>query len=364
MASPIRVRNLTRSPLRIGPTGVPVVGPTGVATSVEVDLDNPTVRRDLSRTFPRWVLESQLNSSNQEILNGSPLTGTFRENMSRTDITTDAATAWGATGVMTCCAVPVQGGDVITNINFVSGATAAVALTHQVASLYTAPLANAVQSLTINATGGTFTITYSAQTTAAIAWNATPAAVQSALWLISSINPGNVIVTGTPATATSVGTYTLTFSGVLSGQAITTVTTTATSLTGGAGTATPAAVTAGSPSQLIGYSTDVTSSAWAANQPKTFVLANASTGYTIPYTVPDDGIVYATIFMTKTTTFPSLVCNTLPLVSTAIGYPSGTSSQTVVPLCIASGSALTTAPPATIAAGYAGWAVVPYCYLS
>jgi hypothetical protein len=47
-------------------------------------------------------------------------------------------------------------------------------------------------------TGGTFTLTFGAQTTTAIAYNATAAAVQAALVALSSIGAGNVSVTGGP----------------------------------------------------------------------------------------------------------------------------------------------------------------------
>jgi len=50
--------------------------------------------------------------------------------------------------------------------------------------------------------GGDFTLTYSAQTTAAIAYDAAAAAVQSALEALSNIAPGEVTVTGGPGPST------------------------------------------------------------------------------------------------------------------------------------------------------------------
>ncbi|MGZ3677032.1 MAG: P22 phage major capsid protein family protein [Ktedonobacterales bacterium] len=57
---------------------------------------------------------------------------------------------------------------------------------------------HSVQTLTINGTptGGTFTLTYAGQTTAAIAYNASAAAVESALWALSSIGTGFARVSG------------------------------------------------------------------------------------------------------------------------------------------------------------------------
>ena len=53
-------------------------------------------------------------------------------------------------------------------------------------------------------TGGTFTLSFGAQTTAAIAYNATAAAVQAALELLSTIGSGNVYCTGGPCPSTAV----------------------------------------------------------------------------------------------------------------------------------------------------------------
>lgn len=57
---------------------------------------------------------------------------------------------------------------------------------------------NEVQQVAITGgpTGGTFTITYAGQTTAAIPYNANAAAVQAALEALSNIAPGDVVVSG------------------------------------------------------------------------------------------------------------------------------------------------------------------------
>lgn len=61
--------------------------------------------------------------------------------------------------------------------------------------------ANDLQTLTITggtATGGTFTLTFGAQTTSAIPYNATASQVQTALQALSSIGAGNMLCTGGP----------------------------------------------------------------------------------------------------------------------------------------------------------------------
>lgn len=90
-----------------------------------------------------------------------------------------------------------------------------------------------VQTIVINATGGTFTISYKGQTTTALAFNASAAAVDTALELLSTIGTGNVTVT------LSGSTYTITLASALGVTAL--FTTNAASLTGGSQTAVVAA---------------------------------------------------------------------------------------------------------------------------
>jgi hypothetical protein len=73
---------------------------------------------------------------------------------------------------------------------------------------------NEVQRVAIEgtATGGTFTLTYSGQTTAGIAWNASTSAVTSALEALSNIGTGDVTVSGSP------GAWLVEFTGALAGN--------------------------------------------------------------------------------------------------------------------------------------------------
>jgi hypothetical protein len=95
---------------------------------------------------------------------------------------------------------------------------------------------NEVETITVNATGGTFTITYAAKTTAKIVYNASATEVQGALEAF--LKPGEVTVTGGPGGAGGGTPYTLTFGGELAETAITPVTTDRSGLTGGAKLAT------------------------------------------------------------------------------------------------------------------------------
>lgn len=83
-----------------------------------------------------------------------------------------------------------------------------------------------IQTLTVVADGGTYTITYSGQTTTALAYNISAANLQTALEALSNIAPGDVAVTGSLGAG-----YTLTWNNALGNVAQPTTTTTL--LTGG-----------------------------------------------------------------------------------------------------------------------------------
>lgn len=88
------------------------------------------------------------------------------------------------------------------------------------------------QTVTITGTptGGTFTLTWQGETTAAIAFNATAAAVELALEALSAVNVGDVAVTGGPGPGTP---YVVTFGGQYRGENVAQMTTSGASLTGG-----------------------------------------------------------------------------------------------------------------------------------
>lgn len=90
---------------------------------------------------------------------------------------------------------------------------------------------NEVQTLSITGspTGGSFTLTFGAQTTAAIPWNATAAQVDAALELLSTIGEGNVLCAGGPLPGSPI---TITFVGALAATNVALITDTS-SLTGG-----------------------------------------------------------------------------------------------------------------------------------
>lgn len=88
--------------------------------------------------------------------------------------------------------------------------------------------ADEVQVLVIDATGGTFTMTYSGQTTAATAFNATAATIQTNLEALSNIAVGEVLVSGNVG-----GPFTILFQGTLADVNVPQITLGVGSLTGG-----------------------------------------------------------------------------------------------------------------------------------
>lgn len=86
-------------------------------------------------------------------------------------------------------------------------------------------------AITGSPTGGTFTLTFSGQTTAPIAYNASASAVQSALEGLSNIAPGDVTCTGGPLPTTAVS---VSFAGgAYDGTDVPQMTSSGTGLTGG-----------------------------------------------------------------------------------------------------------------------------------
>ncbi len=119
-------------------------------------------------------------------------------------------------------------------------------------------ITNEVQSITVDATGGTYTITFkkdqaSSQTTAPIAFNATAAQVQAALEALSDVAVGTIQVTGGPGAGGGGVPYVFTFVdnpdnplvNDLGGRHIILLSTDAVLLTGGASTAVVTRTTAG-----------------------------------------------------------------------------------------------------------------------
>ncbi|MER6249371.1 hypothetical protein [Streptomyces griseorubiginosus] len=109
---------------------------------------------------------------------------------------------------------------------------------------YTGPTAE-VQTVTVTGspTGGTYTLTFSGQTTSGIPYNATAAQVKAALEALSNIAPGDVTVTGGPHPGTVIS---VTFAGAYLGEDVPQMTASASGLTGGTSPAvTVATATAG-----------------------------------------------------------------------------------------------------------------------
>lgn len=95
--------------------------------------------------------------------------------------------------------------------------------------------ANAVQTVTVVATGGTYTLAFNGVATAAIAYNAPAATVEAAIAALGNVGSGNVTVSGS-------GTFTVTFVNMLGLQPISQLVADGSSL---AGTVETAVVTAG-----------------------------------------------------------------------------------------------------------------------
>jgi hypothetical protein len=89
---------------------------------------------------------------------------------------------------------------------------------------------NEIERITVNAGGGTFTISHGGDTTGLIPFNASAAEVRSALEALESIGPGNVVVNGGPGAEGGGTPYFVEFVGSLAKMGITPLTTSHSSL--------------------------------------------------------------------------------------------------------------------------------------
>ena len=88
----------------------------------------------------------------------------------------------------------------------------------QISALDPATYGDDKATINTDATGGTFTLSVGGQTTAGIAYNATAAAVKTAVELLSTVGSGNATVTGTNADTGLVVSINVPFSGAITGS--------------------------------------------------------------------------------------------------------------------------------------------------
>lgn len=139
---------------------------------------------------------------------------------------------------------------------------------------------NELQTLLIagGGTGGTFTVTFSGQTTAGVAFNATASTLQAALEALSNVGNGNIKVTGGPA---GVAPFAIEFTGALAGADQATITSSVASITGGTPTQTVTAVrngAAGTTGQFKAYSETATDGSQIAKAILVYACSTDSSG--------------------------------------------------------------------------------------
>lgn len=104
---------------------------------------------------------------------------------------------------------------------------------------------NEIWRIAVDATGGTYTLTYGGNETGNIDFDATPAELLNALTDLPNVNIGDFQVTGGPGNAGATTPYFIEGIGALAGTNLTPPTSDATNLTGGASTATVTTTQAG-----------------------------------------------------------------------------------------------------------------------
>lgn len=113
---------------------------------------------------------------------------------------------------------------------------------------------NEIQTLTVDAVSGTYTLTFGAQTTATIAFNASDTtgatSVRAKLEALSTIGTGNVTVSGGPGASGGGTPYAITFVGTLAETDVGNITSNAGGLVGGGTSATIVQTTPGAPAGI------------------------------------------------------------------------------------------------------------------
>jgi PKD repeat protein/type 1 glutamine amidotransferase len=135
---------------------------------------------------------------------------------------------------------------------------------------------------TLNATGGTFTITFDGQTTGPIPFNASNAQTLAALEALSNVAPGDVVVTGNPLNTAN---QTINFRGAFTETDVPQITTDASGLTGGATPPTAPAATTQQGNLFNSPHVDARRSAYNTNDLRGKVLrikVDASGSYSVP----------------------------------------------------------------------------------
>jgi hypothetical protein len=94
------------------------------------------------------------------------------------------------------------------------------------------------QRVTVDATSGTFTLTFDGQATASLSFDAAAGTVRTALEALSNIGNGNVVVSGGPGGSGGAAPYVLRFVGSFAGANVNQVSADASDLAGGAASAT------------------------------------------------------------------------------------------------------------------------------
>lgn len=153
---------------------------------------------------------------------------------------------------------------------------------------------NETQEVAIDATGGTFTLSFDgAGPTAPIAFDALPAAVTAALEGLANIAPGDVVVTGGPGNAGGTTPYSIEFTGQYVGADVAEMTADGALLTGGALTAVPSTTTPGAELSLLegNTTTPVAIPAGGVRSGHGFAIDIAHHAAASPGQVPDDDAV-------------------------------------------------------------------------
>jgi hypothetical protein len=134
--------------------------------------------------------------------------------------------------------VSVCGASVLCGPALAASAGPGWELTAHTVPTYLAPPVNEVEAVAVDATGGSFTLTFRGSETGALPYNAGDEAVQAALEALPTIGGAGVDVTGGPGDEGATSPYVVTFVGRLAARSVAQLEANSAALTGGTQTAT------------------------------------------------------------------------------------------------------------------------------
>jgi predicted heme/steroid binding protein len=185
----------------------------GISGTLQAEEGSQPVSLDVIRLLPNVFYEVKLIVHNDALGTFESNVQTFQTPLVPADVKPSPGGSDGKGGY-TLEGIVNSNNSKVSDCHFEYGTTATYPNTYQVPCLPSPSGPDEVQQVSIDATEGQFKLSFRGQSTTDLPYNATPAAVQSALRALPAVGPSGLSVGGSP------GAYAVTFGGKLAGSNI------------------------------------------------------------------------------------------------------------------------------------------------